>query len=89
MKPKILDIRPALGGAGTLRARFDAEIDGGVRLFNLALKQSTGGWRVFAPSAFGSAAATFTRDQAAQLVDAALTALGETRRNDSHSKASN
>jgi len=78
MKPKILDIRPALGGAGSLRARFDAEVDGGVRLFNLALKQSDSGWRVFAPSAFGSATATFTRDQAAQLAAAALTALGET-----------
>ena len=83
MRPKILGIRPVPLGAGNLRARFDAEMPDGIRLFNLALKQSTGGWRVFAPSAFGSAAATFTRDHAAQLVDAALTALGETRRNDS------
>jgi hypothetical protein len=86
MTPTILDIRPAPEGAGRLRARFDAELPSGVRLFNLALKESPSGWRVFAPSAFGSATATFTREQAAQLIAAAHTALGETHQHDrSHS----
>lgn len=87
MEPRILDIRPAPPGAGSLRARFDAELPSGIRLFNLALKQTPSGWRVFAPSAFGSAAATFTREQAEQIVAAARIAFGETPQHDRNSAA--
>jgi hypothetical protein len=86
MTTRILDIRPAPPGAGNLRARFDVELPDGIRLFNLALKQTPSGWRVFAPSAFGSATATFTREQAAQLIAAAHIALGETHQHDRSSR---
>lgn len=77
---KIISIRPAPPGAGSLRARFDVEFDAGLRLFNLALKDTTNGWRCFAPSAFGAAAATFTPAVAADLIHLARTKLGEIRR---------
>lgn len=77
----ILSIRPIPLGVGNARARFDVELDDGLRLFNLKLAETPSGWRVFAPSAFGDATATFTRDMAAELVSAARTALGETIHN--------
>jgi hypothetical protein len=53
----------------------------GVRLYNIALKERPDGTRrVFAPSAFGSAAATFTTEIAEQIVRAASVALGENPR---------
>lgn len=74
---KIISIRSAPPGGNTL-ARFDVQLDG-MRLFNLQLKQTGSGLRVFAPSAFGSAAVTFTPE-----VSAALVALvtGEIARNE-------
>lgn len=71
MKPRILALRPAPNGAGNTLARFDVQLDG-IRLYNLALKQTGAGYRVFAPSAFGSAIATFIPEIATGLVDAAL-----------------
>ena len=82
----ILSIRPAPPGAGNARARFDVELDGGLRLFHLKLAETPSGWRVFAPSAFGDSVAIFTRDLAADLVSAARSALGDTSHNDSHSR---
>ncbi|TIO32933.1 hypothetical protein [Mesorhizobium sp.] len=76
---KILSIRPEPPGIGcrTL-ARFDLQLVDGVRLYNLKLTEKPGGHRrVFAPSAFGSAAATFTTEIAEQIVRAASDALGE------------
>ncbi|MBB4065475.1 hypothetical protein GGR23_002682, partial [Gellertiella hungarica] len=55
---KILAMRPAPPGGNAL-ARFDVQLEG-MRLFNLSLKKTGAGMRVFAPSAFGSAAVTFT-----------------------------
>lgn len=75
---QILSIRPEPPGRGSTLARFDAQLDG-LRLYNLALKQTGAGYRVFAPSAFGSAAATFTPEIAAALIAAAL---GEIRHDD-------
>ncbi|MER9596689.1 MULTISPECIES: hypothetical protein [unclassified Mesorhizobium] len=50
----------------------------GVRLYNLKLTEKHDGKRrVFAPSAFGIAAATFTTEIAEQIVRAASDALGE------------
>lgn len=77
----ILDIRPESGGGSTI-ARFDAELQTGIRLFNLKLSDSGKGPRVFAPSAFGGAVATFSRETAAQLAAAAQTKLGEIARNE-------
>ena len=75
---KILSIRPEPPGRSNTLARFDVQLDG-LRLYNLALKQTGAGLRVFAPSAFGAAVATFTQETAE-----ALTALaaGEIDRND-------
>jgi hypothetical protein len=81
VKIQILDIRPDGGGGSTI-ARFDAELQSGVRLFNLKLSDSGRGPRVFAPSAFGGAVATFSRETAAQLAAAAQMKLGEIARNE-------
>lgn len=73
----ILSIRPVPPGSGSLRARVDVELPAGIRLFNVAIKETPNGWRAFAPSAFGSASATFTHEVAAEIVAAARIALGE------------
>lgn len=75
---QILNVRPEPSGRGNTLARFDVQMDG-MRLFNLALKQTANGYRVFAPSAFGGAVATFTPETAMALTAAAL---GEMHRND-------
>lgn len=62
----IISIRPERPGGNTL-ARFDVQLDG-MRLFNLALKRTGSGLRVFAPSAFGGAVVTFTPETSAALV---------------------
>lgn len=80
---QILSIRPEPPGRGNLVARFDVQMDG-MRLYNLALKQTGKGLRVFAPSAFGSAVATFTPETAAALI---ALAQGEIRHNDEHQHA--
>jgi len=73
----IISIRPERSGGNTL-ARFDVQLDG-MRLFNLALKQTANGYRVFAPSAFGGAVVTFTPETSAALV---ALATGEMHRYD-------
>lgn len=67
---QILSIRPEPGGGKTL-ARFDVQLDG-MRFFNLTLKRTGAGLRVFAPSAFGSAAMTFTPEISEALVALAI-----------------
>lgn len=62
---------------GSTRARVDVETPWGIRLFNVAIKHTDRGWRAFGPSSFGSAAATFTPEIAAQIIDAARDAIGE------------
>lgn len=79
---RIMDIRPVPPGNGSLCARVDVELSGGVRLFNIALKNTQSGWRAYAPSAFGSATATFTSELAAEIIEAARAAMGEIHRND-------
>jgi hypothetical protein len=76
---RILSIRPAPpGDGGRTLARFDLQLVDGVRLYNLKLAEKPDGRRrVFAPSAFGSAAATFQTDIAEKIVRAASAALGE------------
>lgn len=79
---KILSIRSASPGGGNVRARVDVETTAGIRLFNIAIKDTPQGWRAYAPSAFGGATATFTPEVAAQIVAAARSAMGEIRHND-------
>lgn len=46
---KILQIKPAPYGAGNTVARFDAELDNGVKLFRLQLVKTRNGIRVYGP----------------------------------------
>jgi hypothetical protein len=76
-KVRIIELRPAPPGSGNALARFDVEMPGGIRLFNLKLSDSGNGLRVFAPSALGSATATFDRSLAAEIAATAFMKLGE------------
>lgn len=78
---RVIAIRPEPSGAKNTIARFDVELSGGIRLFNLKLSNGGNGLRVFAPSAFGTAAATFTHPVAAALAEAANKKLGEIAHN--------
>lgn len=64
---QIISFRPAPPGGDKTIARFDVRLDG-MRLYNLSLKRTGAGLRVFAPSAFGCAAATFSHETAAALI---------------------
>ena len=75
---RVIEVRPSTGGGATV-ARFDVQLEG-MRLFNLALKHGPSGYRVFAPSAFGDAVATFTPETAEALISAAI---GEIASNES------
>lgn len=68
---EIISFRPAPPGGERTLARFDVQLDG-MRLYNLQLKQTGAGLRVFAPSAFGCAAATFTHEMSAALIALAM-----------------
>lgn len=68
---QILNVRPEPPGRGNTLAHFDAQLDG-LRLYNLALKRTANGYRVFGPSAFGCAVVTFTHETSDGLVTAAL-----------------
>jgi hypothetical protein len=73
---KILDIRPAPPGSGNTVARFDIALDDDLKLFNLKLSTAhNGGYRVYAPSAFGSSAATFSQPLVAEITRAAIAAM--------------
>lgn len=74
---RIISIRAVPPGAGDTVARFDAEVSPDVRLYNLKLSDGGRGLRVYAPSAYGSSTATFSRELTAKLVDAAVHALGD------------
>ncbi|MDF2810508.1 MAG: hypothetical protein K0S56_1539 [Microvirga sp.] len=63
---RILSIRPAPPG-GNVVARFDAELDNGIRVYDLKLSRCRTGWRVYGPQHFGGAAVTFPPAVADQL----------------------
>lgn len=71
---KILDIRPHPGG-GNVVARFDVETPFGMRFFNLMLKDSAAGWRVFSPSYGRTPVATFTPELNERITRAAVLAF--------------
>jgi hypothetical protein len=82
---RIISIRAVPPGAGDTVARFDAEVSPDIRLFNLKLSGGERGLRVYAPSAYGTSTATFSRELTAALIDAAVIALGD---QPSHARAS-
>ena len=82
MEPVVLAIRPAPPGVGRTIAHFDVQLTGEVRMFNLKLVRGFCGYRVYAPSAYGSSVATFSPDLSDQLISAAEAALGEKPAND-------
>lgn len=74
---KILSIRPEPPGAGNTVARFDVQITSDLRLYNLKLVSTPSGHRrVYAASAFGANTATFSPALSAELIRAAMAALG-------------
>lgn len=75
MKPRILAVRPVLPGTGNVRARFDAELESGVRLYDLKLTQSAKGWRVFGPQHHGAPVITLPPAVADQLSALAIEAV--------------
>jgi hypothetical protein len=89
MQPTILDVRPAPGGAGGRTVAFlDVQLTPDCRLYNLRLVDIADGYRIHAPSAFGSKTATFAPALAAELVRTAIQTLGEKPADDrSHSSA--
>jgi hypothetical protein len=73
---QVLNVRPEPSGRGNTLARFDVQLDG-MRLYNIALKHTANGYRVFAPSAFGGAVVTFTPETAQALIAAARGEIAE------------
>jgi len=71
-------MRPAPSGAGGRTVAFvDVQLTPDCRLYNLRLVDIPDGYRIHAPSAFGSKTATFAPALAADLVRAAIHTLGE------------
>lgn len=72
---KILAIRPAPPGGRDI-ARLDVELENGVRLFELQVRQAHDGThRVWAPHAFGRRAASLPIDITNQISSAAVAAI--------------
>ncbi len=79
MTPHILAVRPASPGAGNVRARFDVELESGVRLYDLKLTRSTNGWRVYGPQHNGAPVITLPIAIADRLVALAIEAVADAR----------
>lgn len=83
---RILSIAPGSPSRGDrfpCIARFDVEIGGSLRIYNLRLLRSPDGRHlVYAPSAQGKRCATFLPDLAQQISAAAIAALGGRTAND-------
>lgn len=72
---KILQIRPVPKGTGKTIARFDLEINGGLRMYGLILREQPDGWRaIAAPQLEGRRFATFLPEVAAQITELASAA---------------
>lgn len=63
---KILSVRREIGAGNTL-ARFDAELQPGVKAYGLKLVRAQNGLRVFGPSVMGGPAVTFSPEIAQKL----------------------
>lgn len=73
---KIISIRPAPFGVGKTLARFDAELPGGIKLYNLKLDQGSNGLRVYGPRDLNGAVVTFPIEIADQLAILAQQSMG-------------
>lgn len=77
---RILSITPCSTSSGDrfpCVAKFDVEIGGTLRLYNLRLLRSPDGrYLTYAPSAHGKRCATFMPDLAQEISAAAIAALG-------------
>lgn len=73
---RVLSIWPEAGSSAC--ARFDLEVTPHLRLYNLLLRQVSGGqYRSYAPNACGKHSASFHPDLAEQITTAAVAALKE------------
>lgn len=62
-------------GTGKTIARFDLEINGGLRMYGLVLREQPDGWRaIAAPQSDGRRFATFLPEIAAQITELASAA---------------
>ena len=73
---KIMSIRPAPFGAGNTVARFDVELDNGVKLFRLQLLKTRNGIRVYGPKDEISHAYSLPIELADQLAILAQQSMG-------------
>lgn len=75
---KILQIRPVPKDTGKTIARFDLEINGGLRMYGLVLRELPDGYRTIAgPQLDGRRFATFLPEIAAQITTIASDAYNE------------
>lgn len=74
---RILSIRPVHAGSGKVVARFDAELDSGVRAYELKLAAGPNGWRVYGPSLGTGAVVTFPPSIVDELAALAKEALAD------------
>lgn len=79
MSSRILAVRPVHDGGGNVRARFDAELESGIRLFDLKLCRAPSGWRVYGPQHHGAAVVTLPPAVADQLSTLAIEAVADAR----------
>ena len=68
---KILSLRQAPPGGNTV-ARFDLQTDDGLKIRDLKLVQSPGGWRVYGPKHHGFSLITFPADLVDRITSEAL-----------------
>ncbi|MFK4823772.1 hypothetical protein ACI0FM_03080 [Paenochrobactrum sp. BZR 588] len=73
---KILQIRPVPKGAGNTVARFDVELENGVKLFRLQLVKTRNGTRVYGPKDDVSHAYSLPIELADQLAILAQKSMG-------------
>lgn len=69
-------------------AEFDLQIGHHLRIFNLAIRRLPNGhYRIIAPNAAGKNSASFAPTLSAEIVSAALAAIGGKSANDNHRAA--
>lgn len=72
---RVLSPRPAPPGGNTV-ARFDLETDDGIRIRDLKLVESAGGWRVYGPKHHGQSIITFPAGLVDRIATEALRHVG-------------
>lgn len=77
MAIRVLSYRPLAPDKGNAIARMDIEFPSGVRMYHMKLVRTPKGLRVYSPSAYGTATATFPASMAEAIIQAAQPYLGE------------